>query len=300
MTDKESAGGGKGGGGEGERDDKFLDSRGSPKSFQLFPKLPLELRLKIWRYACPRPRVVMVKYHFKVLPEPIPDPEQEFWGVDENVSHIVHWIGPSVEIPLILHVCRESRLEALSIYEAGLEICPDGHQTYWNPKLDTVFLIKESSRRSSSTLRPLDEVPVRARVRIQHLAIDLNVSTISYTDGAVKEQLLPLIDFTSLRSLTLVIDPILPDESKSRVIFREPMDVPIHQFLNTRPTAIEQRFENILEAIKKENPGWEPPKVRAMVSLWGTRKTAWCIKGRAGVSACARAFLHHPLTTYCI
>jgi 2EXR family len=259
-----------------EREDKPVDSKKSFNSFTLFPELPLELRLSVWRQAYPRPRIVMVKYQFKVMPEILRADEEEFWGAEENTARIVRWIRPSAEIPLVLHVCQESRQEALMTFEAGLEVRPGGPQTYWDPMLDTVFLIKQSGRDSGSTLRPLDELPVGARVRIWHLAVDLNATTISYTDEEVKDQLLPLVGFTSLRSLTLVVDPLRPFEFQSRVIFREPLDVPIMQLLAARPTAIEQRFENILEGIRARSLDWKPPTVRVMVALWGTRKNAWC------------------------
>jgi hypothetical protein len=219
----------------------------------------------------------MIKYQFKIMLEFVPVDEWDFWGTEGNTFRIVRWIGPSVEIPLILHVCRESRQEALTDFEAGLEISPGGRQTYWNPKLDTVFLVKETSRHSSSTLIPLNEIPARARQKIQYLAIDLNNTTISYTDDKVKDQLSSLIGFTSLKSLTLVVDPVPPKEPKSRTIFREPLDDPIVEYDGATPTAIEQRFENILEDIRAENPDWKPPTVRVMVVLWGTRKKTWCI-----------------------
>jgi hypothetical protein len=66
------------------------------EAFQLFPKLPLELRLKIWRHTFPHERVICAVY--------------TLWHQLKN--------GSGVDlIPVALQICRESRMEALKVYQ---------------------------------------------------------------------------------------------------------------------------------------------------------------------------------------
>jgi hypothetical protein len=58
--------------------------------FTLFPKVPAELRIKIWRFAHPGPRILRLEY-------------------EERISHTVCRQTPQE----ILHACRGSRVEHL-------------------------------------------------------------------------------------------------------------------------------------------------------------------------------------------
>lgn len=68
-------------------------------SFTLFPGLPTEIRLKIWRLIAPGPRTVLVQYSTKC-----------------KISAFTGWTSPYPP-PVILAICQESRLEALKSYQ---------------------------------------------------------------------------------------------------------------------------------------------------------------------------------------
>jgi len=81
-------------------------------TFTLFPKLPPEIRLKIWRYITPGPRIVEIQYATepKRLVESIP-------GTLRPVGP--GWISKDPQ-PIVLHICQESRMEALKRYQLAL------------------------------------------------------------------------------------------------------------------------------------------------------------------------------------
>ncbi|KAF8863006.1 hypothetical protein BDZ45DRAFT_686261 [Acephala macrosclerotiorum] len=70
------------------------------EKFDLFPELPVEIRLQIWRFAFPRPRHVSLDTGFGALP-------------DEFIRWYNSW-GP--QLPITLRINRESRVETLRRY----------------------------------------------------------------------------------------------------------------------------------------------------------------------------------------
>jgi hypothetical protein len=74
-------------------------------AFTPFPRLPIEIRLKIWKCACFFSRNV------------------DIWAKDiggiacEYTGHVAHYFHSSAPAPSLLHICRESRSEALKHYQ---------------------------------------------------------------------------------------------------------------------------------------------------------------------------------------
>ncbi|KAI1180754.1 hypothetical protein F4777DRAFT_261701 [Nemania sp. FL0916] len=86
-------------------------------SFSLFPLLPTELRLYIWRQLTCYARIVEVDY---------------------NLTE--HHYTTTAPTPAILHACHESRDEALRIFKR-LSDCPSETPTiYFPPKIDIVYV----------------------------------------------------------------------------------------------------------------------------------------------------------------
>ena len=105
---------------------------------RLFPKLPTEVRLKIWHYAMNEPRVVRDNWPYKT----------KRCGLKNN--------------PVLLHVNQESRQEALKRYEKVFS----NDNIYADFNQDTIFV-------DSSYLNlKLDRTNYESRIQI--LAIDYN------------------------------------------------------------------------------------------------------------------------------
>jgi hypothetical protein len=92
--------------------------------FTLFPKLPLELRRRVWNFAASMERIIEIRW-----------------------NHCKDWYYCSTPPPSVLHASRESRIEALMCYEL-LEIENRWNymgllamlRTYINYQRDTIYL----------------------------------------------------------------------------------------------------------------------------------------------------------------
>lgn len=80
------------------------------QSFTLFPYLPLELRLKVWAYMIP-PRIVTL--HSQGGKD---KPRLRKNNKAMYCSKAMRWTSPN-PVPTILHICHESREEALKSYQ---------------------------------------------------------------------------------------------------------------------------------------------------------------------------------------
>jgi hypothetical protein len=87
--------------------------------FTLFPELPLELRNKIWKYTLPGPRYIEFVSMYEAGDYPVSYPHCK----DKTP-------------PVALHVCRESRTEALREYSELCGSCTDCPPMYYSPKID--------------------------------------------------------------------------------------------------------------------------------------------------------------------
>ncbi len=99
--------------------------RSSPnlREFHLFPKLPLELQLKIWGDAEPEPRVIMQSQNSKE-------------------------VKTRRCIPAILHACHQSRYEYLADSErkrshATYTLVHMKLPTYFSFEIDTLYLLND-------------------------------------------------------------------------------------------------------------------------------------------------------------
>jgi hypothetical protein len=80
-----------------------MASSGPLQSFTLFPDLPFELRLKIWGHIAAEPRVVGINYR---------NQRAKRRGINITFYHNrAGWTSPD-PVPVILHICQESRTEA--------------------------------------------------------------------------------------------------------------------------------------------------------------------------------------------
>jgi hypothetical protein len=103
-----------------------MDLKPRQQSFTLFPELPLELRLKIWSFIAPGPRTVSIKY--KGL---------SFYSIGKGFSAAAGWRSPD-PVPTILHICQESRTEALKSYRLAFGSYLHSGRIYFDFSKDTL------------------------------------------------------------------------------------------------------------------------------------------------------------------
>jgi len=78
-------------------------SAGGPTDFAMFPKLPKELKLMIWKRALLSPRAVELEYHQN--------------DHDNRGLFMQGHFTSSCPIPVLLSVCQEFRSEAQKQYQ---------------------------------------------------------------------------------------------------------------------------------------------------------------------------------------
>ncbi|KAF8855984.1 hypothetical protein BDZ45DRAFT_804489 [Acephala macrosclerotiorum] len=109
------------------------------ETFHPFPKLPVELRLKVWKFVSFLPRIVDVwSKNFSIK------------CYDYREALIPHYMFTRSPPPAILQICRESRNEALKHYtldfaaerDEGAYVVSSKPRIYINWKVDTVCLLQ--------------------------------------------------------------------------------------------------------------------------------------------------------------
>lgn len=95
-------------------------SEKSSPAFTLFPKLPTELRLQIWKYALPGPRVIRVKKNWKMF--------------------LPGRIRAAAKPPAILQTNSESRQLAMRFYELSFNSAIKGRPIDINYRVDALYM----------------------------------------------------------------------------------------------------------------------------------------------------------------
>ncbi|KAI0490510.1 hypothetical protein F4859DRAFT_10898 [Xylaria cf. heliscus] len=112
----------------------FMEVQGVT-SFTKFRELPPELRIKIWQFAIPEPRTVVVKSPYtrqRHIPASLDDVLPQVHG-NEDTWHSM------TQIPSLLHVNAEARYEALKHYSLSFGVGGGQPRVYVDFDRDTVF-----------------------------------------------------------------------------------------------------------------------------------------------------------------
>ncbi|KAI1169292.1 hypothetical protein F5B18DRAFT_17260 [Nemania serpens] len=168
-------------------------------SFTKFMELPPELRIKIWQFAMPEARTVVIK-------SPHARPEHLPTSLDEVLSQTpdTEWAWQSTtQIPALLHVNNEARYEALKHYSLSLSIGKAQPRVYIDFDRDTLFLgdaeLKPecsqlwAETKDLSKVRRLAVVPESAWRALRWLKVDVNsLQKLIFVHGSEKIKLGPL------------------------------------------------------------------------------------------------------------
>ena len=157
--------------------------------FHLFQALPRELRLQIWGIALSIPRNVNIACDTRNFHPGLQS--NTFQGQPPSPS--LKSFTSSDRPPALLHVCRESRLEALRIYKPFFQIES-------SPKYIYVAFSQDTIKTSDFFLRFLRGVELQG---IQKMAINVN-DPISFGHGDIQilKEMQP-----NLTELELLVEP---------------------------------------------------------------------------------------------
>ncbi|KUJ22672.1 uncharacterized protein LY89DRAFT_307337 [Mollisia scopiformis] len=174
-------------------------------SFTLFPELPFELRLKIWQFSVPGPRILGVGHEIQY---------KSFYG--RLLPSTIEW-RTSDPIPSLLHVCHESRKEALKLYQRSLGVPLKQGKNYIDFGNDTIYfggpgrgfsdldvLLQASFNRPGNYLLDMflgADYGVRDAEKIQRMIVDIDEDRYGRRLFIWDEIRL----FTSLRELTILV-----------------------------------------------------------------------------------------------
>ncbi|KAI1215120.1 uncharacterized protein F4807DRAFT_21665 [Annulohypoxylon truncatum] len=227
-----------------ERTASHLSSRSrGPTAFPKFNELPPEIRIKIFQYAMPDPRTVVVKSPHSRQGQ---TPRSLEEAMSEQHNQEETWYS-TTQIPALLHVNAEARYEALKHYKLSLGVGNAQPRIYVDFSRDTVFFGNSELKPECSDLwastRDLD--------RVQRLAV--------VPEGAWRVLRWKKVDLNSLEKMIFVHDT-------------ENFDLgPLPQLVEDEPQAIEsalleedvQRLEELqLEEDVQESGAVDPMKKR--------------------------------------
>ncbi|KAI1188840.1 hypothetical protein F5B17DRAFT_245576 [Nemania serpens] len=182
-----------------ERTSSLLIKLQGATSFTKFRELPPELRIKVWQFAMPEARTVVIK-------SPHTRPEHQPTSLDEVLSQVpdTDWAWQSTtQIPALLHVNNEARYEALKHYSLSLGIGKAQPRVYIDFSRDTLFLGDAELKPDCSPLwaetkdlakvRRLAVVPESAWRALRWLKVDVNsLQKLIFVHGSEKIKLGPL------------------------------------------------------------------------------------------------------------
>ncbi|OAA57024.1 hypothetical protein SPI_07405 [Niveomyces insectorum RCEF 264] len=152
-------------------------------AFHLFPALPAELRLAVWKYSC-QSRVVEVWY-----------------------DAAADCCRTTARPPALLHTNREARAEALRLYYRRAFVtrrCPDHHYIYFSSALDVLYLPRHGLMGYDDTAR---DFAVHVRETAEHvraLAID-HVRTDTIRPWEPYNKLMLIFSFPNVQETMLVV-----------------------------------------------------------------------------------------------
>jgi hypothetical protein len=247
--------------------------------FIFFPKLAIELRLKIWKLALPGPRIIEVH-----LTEAFRRPPGR-WMEEIQAKNP----------PLALfHVNREAREVASKKY---MLLCRDGGNrpyfchAHFDPDKDIVFFPWSLPRWDNyqNYFVDGDWWSENARTKVQYLAIDLQM-------WDRESHLLKWSFFTALKEFTIVVHGRGEGESEcdsdkyvevwrmndTRLAFEEPWEMGLNEVDPGHKLFIEQWYDIVLEKMEEElelaelnNIEWSIPKINVKIL---TRNGARCCR----------------------
>jgi hypothetical protein len=190
----------------------------SPTTFHLFPKLPSELRIKVWNIALSLPRVVRMSCKKERL---------------KRTHHFTKSFVSHTAVPVLLQVCRESRLEGFLTYKPMFKTDTSPVYTYVSFEHDIILC-------ADSVLLSMEDEEVE---RVQKLVLE--VKDVAYFGHF---QMDILMRMKKLRELDLRIEDGVFNWDLARGYRDSYVDIMRRDFKQART----------------RNPEWECPDVRIL------------------------------------
>ncbi|KAJ4018931.1 hypothetical protein NW766_002631 [Fusarium irregulare] len=207
-----------------------------------FCKLPTELRLKIWNYNLPPTRLVPIQCG------------SSWPGCSDSLS----WTGCTspAAIPVNLHVCGESRSEALKYYGLGFGFARGPGQVFLDPERDILYfgprhgyMAADSQFQTIMSMCDPEELALVRRLAINDALFWVDESYRSMTAASLSVELLRRIQ-SRMPGLQEIIFVPRPEESRDSEGYVEPTMVYVR---------MARQIQTALATLCEQTPGWTPP-----------------------------------------
>lgn len=245
------------------------------QTFPSFPRLPFELRLKIWKVALPGRRVVQAILDHESR-------ERTPRGSTEKLDWFT--IKTNQPPPALLHVCHESRVVALEKYNTCLDTISTSSYIRIDPLEDIMYF---SKKRRAHPLPPADInlgtiMTPESLERIRYLAADLLYTWPWRVNG---------VTFGSLKSLERLIIVLHTTTCKYQMFCTCHCDIGKEALLIERPgveifpsftaanagreTSDIQKFEGALQICQEKDPEWKISEI-GYAYIFSGEKGSFC------------------------
>lgn len=238
------------------------------KKFTNFPKLPLELRRKVWTDATPRSRFIEMFAQFQGQRHP-QQSEQTFsesYLSPNDQSDIRNYklsVACDTSFPReVLHTCRESRNEAMRRYCVRLDSNSQAFEMAFDPEDDVLYYFDNPHISSAANYALIGGIALStaALSSIKHIAVASSLV------DSIREY--PFKMYTALEDITLVIDPMVSMCYTQGTITSAPqnefkyLSLSHSNQMEIMEASLIGGFKQHIVEHKTANPRWRVPNVK--------------------------------------
>ncbi|KAK7427091.1 hypothetical protein QQZ08_006360 [Neonectria magnoliae] len=216
--------------------------------FRFFCKLPTELRLKIWNYNVPETRLVPIRCgsNWSCSLEPSQP------GLSLHTGCV-----SSAIIPANLHVCAESRAEALKHYQLQFGFARGPGQVFFSPARDVLYfgprdgyMAADSQFHTCMSMCDPEQLAAVRRVAINDALFWVDNTYRSMTASSLTVDLLRRLQ-ARMPGLEEIIFVPRDEESMHSMSYHEPTMVYVR---------MARQIQTAVATLREQTPSWNPPR----------------------------------------
>ncbi|KAF7560027.1 hypothetical protein G7046_g4134 [Stylonectria norvegica] len=219
--------------------------------FHHFCKLPTELRLRIWNFNLPRTRLV-----------PITCGSSSLSRANDSSQTSLSWTSgctSSAIIPVNLHVCAESRVEALKHYDLQFGFARGPGQVFFNPDRDILYfgprqgyMAADSQFHTCLSMCDPKELAAVSRIAINDALFWIDTTYRSMSAASLTVELLRRIQARVPHLQELIF---VPRQEESTDAYLEPTMVHVR---------MARQIQTAVATLCEQTPHWKPPRWRIL------------------------------------
>ncbi|OHF02634.1 hypothetical protein CORC01_02030 [Colletotrichum orchidophilum] len=221
--------------------------------FHLFSRLPVELRLKIWNFNLPPPRVVPIRCGAKSL---------SFASHAQSPRPSTSGCTSYAALPVNLHACQESRLEAQKSYHLSFGMTRNPGQIFFDNAHDILYfgardgyMASEAQFRTVMALCDPEDISEVRRLAINDSLFWVDAMYQSMTAANLTVEVLKQIRVRMPKLEQLVFVP--RDENP---VYDNEVDLLPANPHGVLEQQMARQMEAAMKAVRDLCPDWTPPQ----------------------------------------